>query len=97
MFPLTDDKLKISELQKEVRELKEENENLNWMLKKQFDWHSERIKKEIENEKKSKNGNVRCRVNVCKYIYVSRYPARFRVKGIFWQKSIRNTPFIGTL
>tara|TARA_R110002124_G_scaffold195815_1_gene362889 strand:- start:341 stop:490 length:150 start_codon:yes stop_codon:yes gene_type:complete len=46
------DKLKISELQKEVRELKEENENLNWMLKKQFDWHSERIKKEIENENK---------------------------------------------
>ena len=40
------DKLKISELQKEVRELKEENENLNWMLKKQFNWHSERIKEE---------------------------------------------------
>ena len=40
------DKLKISELQKEVQELKEENKNLEWMLKKQFDWHSERIKKE---------------------------------------------------
>ena len=49
------DKIKISELQKEVRELKAENQNLNWMLKKQFDWHSERIKKEIENENKLSN------------------------------------------
>tara|TARA_R110001606_G_C15092008_1_gene618621 strand:+ start:201 stop:479 length:279 start_codon:yes stop_codon:yes gene_type:complete len=31
------DKLKISELQKEVQEFKEENKNLNWMLTKQFD------------------------------------------------------------
>ena len=54
------DKLKILELKKEVRELKEENENLNWMLKKQFDWHSERIKKEIENKeiKKDKFKNL---------------------------------------
>jgi len=40
------DKLKISELQKEVRELKEENENLNWMLEKQFDESFRRMKEE---------------------------------------------------
>tara|TARA_R110000851_G_scaffold299030_1_gene454877 strand:- start:476 stop:754 length:279 start_codon:yes stop_codon:yes gene_type:complete len=41
---MNQDKLKISELQKEVRELKEENENLNWMLKKQFDNSFNQIK-----------------------------------------------------
>ena len=41
------DKLKIAELQKEVRELKEENENLNWMLKKQFDNSFKQIKKKL--------------------------------------------------
>ena len=44
------DKLKIFELLKEIQELTEENENLNWMLKKQFEWHSERIKKELKNK-----------------------------------------------
>ena len=38
------DKLKISELQKEVQELREEKENLNWMLKKQFDNSFKEIK-----------------------------------------------------
>ena len=33
-------------LQKEIQELKEENENLNWMLKKQFDNSLNQIRKE---------------------------------------------------
>jgi hypothetical protein len=47
-------RLRISELQKEIQELKEENENLNWMLTKQFDWHMDRIRKEIQKEVKNK-------------------------------------------
>lgn len=43
-------RLRISELQKEIQELKEENENLYWMLKKQFDWLIDRIEKERQNE-----------------------------------------------
>ena len=39
-------RLRIKELEKQIQELKEENKNLNWMLKKQFDWHLERIRKE---------------------------------------------------
>ena len=35
----------ILELKKELRELKEENKNLNWMLKKQFDNSFKQIKK----------------------------------------------------
>jgi len=31
---------------KEIQELKEENENLNWMLKKQFDHSLNQIRKE---------------------------------------------------
>jgi len=42
-------RLKISELQKEVRELKEENQNLNWMLKKQFDNSFKQIKEKKTN------------------------------------------------
>jgi cell shape-determining protein MreC len=38
------DKLKIFSLQKEVRELKEENKNLNWMLTKQFEHSFKQIK-----------------------------------------------------
>jgi len=49
-------RLRISELQKEIQELKEENKNLNWIVKKQFDWHMDRIKKETQNENK-KNTN----------------------------------------
>tara|TARA_R110000751_G_scaffold43326_1_gene100016 strand:+ start:262 stop:483 length:222 start_codon:yes stop_codon:yes gene_type:complete len=37
----------IEELKKEVKELKEENENLNWMLKKQFDNSFEQIKNKL--------------------------------------------------
>ena len=44
-------RLRISELQKEIQELKEENQNLNWIVKKQFEWHSDRIKKETQNTK----------------------------------------------
>ena len=44
-------RLRISELQKEIQKLKEENENLNWMLKKQFDWHTDRIREERQNKK----------------------------------------------
>lgn len=47
------DKLKISELQKEVRELKEENENLTWMLKKQFDNSFKQIKENRTNKLKN--------------------------------------------
>jgi hypothetical protein len=47
-------RLRISELQKEIQELKEENENLNWMLTKQFDLHMDRIRKEIQKEVKNK-------------------------------------------
>ena len=47
------DKLKISELQKEVRELKEENENLNWMLNKQFDNSFKQIKENRTNKLKN--------------------------------------------
>tara|TARA_R110002167_G_scaffold266077_1_gene472837 strand:+ start:141 stop:293 length:153 start_codon:yes stop_codon:yes gene_type:complete len=47
------DKLKISELQKEVRELKEENKNLNWMLKKQFDNSFKQIKENRTNKLKN--------------------------------------------
>jgi FtsZ-binding cell division protein ZapB len=36
----------IEELKKEIQELKEENNNLNWMLKKQFDHSIEQIRKE---------------------------------------------------
>lgn len=39
------DKLKISELQKEIQELKEENKNLNWMIEKQFEHSFKQIKK----------------------------------------------------
>lgn len=45
-------RLRISELQKEIQELKEENENLNWIVKKQFEWHSDRIEKETQNKNK---------------------------------------------
>ena len=47
------DKLKISELQKEVRELKKENKNLNWMLKKQFDNSFKQIKENRTNKLKN--------------------------------------------
>ena len=49
---MDEDKLKISELQKEVRELKKENKNLNWMLKKQFDNSLEQIKEKRTNKLK---------------------------------------------
>ena len=42
----------IEELKKEVKELKEENENLNWMLKKQFDNSLEQIKEKRTNKLK---------------------------------------------
>mgnify|MGYP003656061080 CR=1 FL=1 len=45
-------RLRISELQKEIKELKEENKNLNWMLKKQFDFSMDVIRKETQNENK---------------------------------------------
>ena len=45
-------RLRISELQKEIQELKEENENLNWMLKKEFDFRMNRIEKETQNKTK---------------------------------------------
>ena len=45
------DKLKISELKKEVRELEEENKNLNWMLKKQFDNSFKQIQEEVKKDK----------------------------------------------
>jgi len=45
-------RLRISELQKEIQELKEENENLNWMLKKQFDFSMDVIRKERQNKNK---------------------------------------------
>ena len=45
-------KLMISEQQKEIQELKEENKNLYWMLKKQFEWLSDRIEKERQNKNK---------------------------------------------
>ena len=47
------DKLKISELEKKVKELKEENENLNWMLKKQFDNSFKQIKENRNNKFKN--------------------------------------------
>jgi len=46
------DKLKISELQKEIQELKEENQNLEWMLKKQFDNSFKQIKENRTNKLK---------------------------------------------
>ena len=45
-------KLMISGQQKEIQELKEENKNLYWMLKKQFEWLSDRIEKERQNKNK---------------------------------------------
>jgi len=45
-------RLRISELQKEIQELKEENKNLNCMLKKQFDFSMDLIKKETQNKNK---------------------------------------------
>ena len=42
----------ILELKKELRELKEENKNLNWMLKKQFDNSLEQIKEKRTNKLK---------------------------------------------
>tara|TARA_R110001606_G_scaffold389836_1_gene556267 strand:+ start:175 stop:327 length:153 start_codon:yes stop_codon:yes gene_type:complete len=50
---MDEDKLKISELQKEVRELKKENKNLNWMLKKQFDNSFKQIKENRTNKLKN--------------------------------------------
>ena len=47
------DKLKISELKKEIQELKEENENLNWMLKKNFDNSLKQIKENRTNKFKN--------------------------------------------
>ena len=46
------DKLKIAELQKEIQELKEENQNLEWMLKKQFDNSFKQIKENRTNKLK---------------------------------------------
>ena len=50
---MDEDKLKISELQKEVRKLKKENKNLNWMLKKQFDNSFKQIKENRTNKLKN--------------------------------------------
>ena len=41
----------ILELKKELRELKEENKNLNWMLKKQFDNSFKQIQEEVKKDK----------------------------------------------
>ena len=46
------DKLKIAELQKEIQELKEENQNLERMLKKQFDNSFKQIKENRTNKLK---------------------------------------------
>ena len=43
----------ILELKKELRELKEENKNLNWMLKKQFDNSFKQIKENRTNKLKN--------------------------------------------
>tara|TARA_B110000211_G_scaffold211508_1_gene250427 strand:- start:700 stop:900 length:201 start_codon:yes stop_codon:yes gene_type:complete len=43
----------ILELKKELRELKEENKNLNWMLKKQFDNAFKQIKENRTNKLKN--------------------------------------------
>ena len=47
---MNENKLKISELQKEVRELKKENKNLTWMLSKQFDNSFKQIKEKRTNK-----------------------------------------------
>ena len=36
----------ISELEDKIREILEENKNLEWALNKQFDWHWKRIEEE---------------------------------------------------
>jgi len=39
-------RLRIKELEQQIKELKEENKNLNFMLEKQLDWHFYRKRKE---------------------------------------------------
>ena len=66
---MNEDKLKISELQKEVQELKEENKNLEWMLKKQFESSLIRIKEEQKTKNKMKTKELKRQEELIRKIF----------------------------